>query len=202
MFDTLALFIGHEVGSTGLLALAIIACAFVFEDITTIVVGMLAAEGYLGVPLALTSLYVGILLGDTALYTIGWVARTHPRLAHYIDHDFTASFRAWLEKRYVFVIFSGHFVPGLRFTTYIASGFFKRPLREFVPMAIAGGVVLGSGLFALAYWFGSITGTWMRPLRYVVALGFVLVLVVITQKNLRRLRALDLPDTDDDTRAK
>jgi membrane protein DedA with SNARE-associated domain len=202
MFEYLTHLIVDGAGSTALLSLTIVVCALVLEDLTSVLLGMFAAEGIIGIPLALSSLLVGIVLGDTTLYSLGRFARTHPRLSHYIDHDFTASFRTWLERQYRLLVFSAHFVPGLRFTTYIASGFFKRPLREFVPMAIAGGVVLGSGLFALAYWFGSVTGAWMRPVRYVVALGFVLVLVVVTQKNLRRLRALDLPNTDDGIRAK
>lgn len=189
MFDTLATFISSESGSTGLLVLAIIACAFIFEDITTIVVGILAAEGYLGVPLALASLYVGILLGDAALYTLGWIARTHPRLAHYIDHDFTTSFRGWLEKRYLSIIFCGHFVPGLRFTTYVASGFFRRPLLLYIPTAIAGGLLLGSALFTLAYWFGSVTSEWVRPLRWVFVAAFLLTLAFASSRTLRIYRA-------------
>lgn len=174
--------IDSVVGTTILLPIAIICCALILEDLTTIIVGMLAAEGLIGIPTGLISVYIGIMLGDATLYSIGALARTHPRLAHYIDHDYTNSFKAWLERRYVFTVFSGHFVPGLRMTTYIASGFFRRPLRLFIPTAIAGGIGLGTLLFIVSYLFGSLTTTWIRPARWAIAAVFIVVLFLVAKK--------------------
>lgn len=181
--------IGGAVGSTVLLSLVIILCAFIFEDLTTVIVGVFAADGALSVPLALFSLYIGIALGDALLYSIGALARTHPRLARYVNHDFTAQFRSWLENRYPLIVFSGHFVPGLRFTTYIASGFFRYPLSNFIPPAIAGGLLLGTFLFFVSYWFGNLTSEWIGPARWGIAVIFVLVLFFIGRRNLLAYRA-------------
>jgi len=200
MLPYLSTLIGNETGSTVLLSLTIIVCAFFLEDLTAVIVGVLASAHYISIPLALASLYAGIILGDLMLYTIGVIARTHPRLAHYVDHDFTATFRSWLEKRYSFLIFSGHFIPGLRFTTYVASGFFRRPLSVFIPIAIAGGLVLGTTLFSLSYWFGTVTAAWMRPLRWICIALFLLILVFASKQSLRAMRKAVILDTDDDTR--
>lgn len=182
--------IGSAAGdSTILLVLAVILCAFLLEDVTTIIVGVLAADGVIGVPLAFLSLYVGILIGDTVLYSLGALARTHPRLAHYIDHDFTAPFRSWLQNRYALAIFFGHFVPGLRFTTYVASGFFRHRFLTFMPMAMAGGLVLVTTLFTVSYWFGSLTSRWVGPARWGIAAAFVLALFFIGRHNLQLYRA-------------
>jgi membrane protein DedA with SNARE-associated domain len=181
--------IDGAVGSMVLLPLVIILCAFIFEDLTTVVVGVLAADGIISVPIALLALYLGIALGDTTLYCVGALARSHPRLAHYIDHDFTAPFRLWLEKRYALIIFSGHFVPGLRLTSYTASGFFRYPLSAFVPPAIAGGLLLGTVLFFISYWFGSLTSEWVDSLRWGIALAFLLVLFFIGRHNVLAYRA-------------
>ncbi len=189
MLPFLSQLIDGSVNNVMLLSLAIILCAFVFEDLTTIIVGVLAADGFISIPLALLSLYVGIMLGDSTLYSIGFLARTHKRLAHYIDHDFTASFRSWLQDRYAVIIFSGHFVPGLRFTTYIASGFFRFPLSAFVPKAIAGGLLLGTILFSLSYWFGDVTSDWIGPARWGMVALFLLVLFFIGRYNLLAYRA-------------
>lgn len=180
--------IGHDSGSGLLIAAAIVVCALFFEDLTSIAVGLLAAEGYLGVPTALCSLYIGIILGDALLYTIGVLARTFPRLARYGEHEYTAGFRRWFESRDTTLIFSGHFVPGLRFTTYIASGFFRRPLSTFIPTAVAGGLILGTLLFTVSYWLGNITMTWMRPARWGIALIFLLILFFIGRRNLTTYR--------------
>ncbi len=188
MFPSISGFIGGAVDSTMLLSLAIILCAFLLEDITTVIVGVLAAAGSLSIPVAFISIYIGIALGDTALYTLGSFARTHPRLAHYIDHDFTAPFRSWLENRYSFKIFSGHFVPGLRFTTYAASGFFHLPLSAYIPMAGIGGLLLETILFTASYWFGSLTIEWIGPARWGIAGIFLLILFFIARHNILMYR--------------
>jgi len=181
--------VGGDTNSVMLLSLAIILCAFIIEDIATVVVGMLAADGIIPVPIALISLYIGIIIGDTTLYSLGWLARTHPRLAHYIEHDFTAPFRSWLERSYPFKVFSGHFVPGLRFTTFVASGFFRFPLRTYIPMAIAGGIVLMVILFSVSYWFGSVTTGWVGHARWGIAGAFLIVLFLIGRHNIMEYRA-------------
>ena len=166
MFPVLFLshFINGAVGGTFIvLAFTILLCAFVLEDATTLIVGVLAADGFIPVPLAIISIYMGIIIGDATLYSLGFLARTHPRLAHYIDHDFTAPFRKWLDNRYALTILSGHFVPGLRFTTYIASGFFRFKLSTYVLMAIIGSLLWETILFSVAFWFGSFTSEWVGP---------------------------------------
>lgn len=189
MFTFLSHFIGGEIGSTVLLPLAIILCALVLEDLTIVIVGVLAADGILPIPVAVVSLYIGAALGDTALYALGSFARTHPRLAHYIDHDFTAPFRSWLEHGYAFKVFSGHFVPGFRFTTYVASGFFRYPLSTYIPMAIAGGLTLVTILFTISYWFGSVTSGVVSHARWGIAGAFLLILFFIGRHNLKAYRA-------------
>ena len=181
-------FIGDTVGSAILLSVVIILCTACLEDLTIVVVGLLASDGIITVPVAFLSLYAGILLGDMALYCIGWFARTHPRLVQYIDHDFTAPFRSWLEDRYAFKVFSGHFIPGLRSTTFAASGFFRYPLSTFLPMAYAGGLVVEIGLFSLSYWFGGITSGWVSHLRWGIALVFILILFFLGRRNLLAYR--------------
>jgi membrane protein DedA with SNARE-associated domain len=189
MFPSISGFIGGTVDSAVLMSLAIILCAILIEDVTTVIVGVLAADNIIPVPLAVMSLYVGIIIGDAVLYSIGWLARTHPRLAHYIEHDLTAPIRSWLENRYAFKVFSGHFIPGFRFTTFVASGFFRFPLRTYMPMAIVGGLVLLSVLFSVSYWFGSITTGWVSHARWGIAAAFILALIFIGRHNIMAYRA-------------
>jgi membrane protein DedA with SNARE-associated domain len=198
MFAFLSHFAGDTVGSAMLLSLVIILCASVLEDLTIIVVGVLAADGIISVPIAFLSIYLGIILGDSLLYALGAFARSHPRLAHYIDHDFTAPFRTWLGNRYAFNIFSGHFIPGFRFTSYVASGFFRYPLSAYIPMALAGGLLLGTVLFSFSYWFGSLTSGLVTQVRWGIAGVFLLILFFIGRHNLLAYRAgKNAPDTAD-----
>jgi len=189
MLAFLSNFTGDTSTSVLLLSLAIILCAVFLEDVTTVVVGVLAADALISMPIAFISLYIGIIIGDVMFYSIGWLARTHPRLAHYIEHDFTAPFRSWLEHRYAFKVFSGHFVPGFRSTTFVASGFFRFPLRTYIPMAMAGGLVLETTLFTISYWFGSFSSKWVGEVRWGIAILFLLVLFFIGRHNLLAYRS-------------
>ncbi|NNM83675.1 hypothetical protein HKL94_00430 [Candidatus Parcubacteria bacterium] len=196
--------IGGAAGSMILLPLAVMFSAFLLEDAATIIVGVLAADGTISIPVALISLYVGILAGDIVLYSIGWLARTHPRLAHYVDHEFTAPFRTWLESRYLTIIFSGHFVPGLRLTTYIASGFFRFRLSKYISTAIVSGLLLETALFTLSYLFGSLSSSWVGEIRWGIATIFILAWLLIARHNILMYRAkksyAEIPENGVDVR--
>ncbi len=188
LLNFLTHFTADTATSEVLLSLAIVLCAMIFEDVTTVVVGVLAADGLVDVPLAFLSIYAGIAIGDTMLYSLGALARTHPRLVRYIEHDFTAPFKTWLEHGYAFKAFSGHFIPGFRITTYAASGFFRFPLKTYIPMAIAGGLILETTLFTISYWFGSFTSKWVGEVRWGIAAIFLLALFFIARHNIRAYR--------------
>lgn len=180
---------GGDAGSVFLLVAAIIACTVVFEDMLIVIAGVLAADGHISVPLAFLALYAGTIIGDVGLYSIGAYARTHPRLARYVDHDLTAPFRSWLDSRYEFAVYSGHFIPGFRFATYIASGFFGKPFTPFLRMAMVGGTILVTVLFSLSYWFGGLSAGWAAEARWGIAGIFLIILFFAGKYNLAAYRA-------------
>jgi membrane protein DedA with SNARE-associated domain len=182
-------FIGSADGSTALLSLAIMLGTFFLEDTTVVIVGMLAADGIIGVPFALFSLYAGIVVGDLALYCLGWLASTNARLARYVDHDFIAPFRAWLETRFVLTVFSARFIPGSRMPTYTASGFFRSPLSTFIFTAIVATSIWTTILFSASFWFGSLTSGWLGHVRWGIAGAFLIALFFIGRHNLLAYRA-------------
>ena len=197
----ISLIIGGAGGSAILSLLAIILGVFFLEDTTVVIVGMLAADGIISVPFALFSLYTGIIIGDTLLYCLGRLASTHPRLGQYVDHDFVAPFRLWLETRFVLTGFSARFIPGARFPAYTASGFFRSPLTTFLATAISATSIWTTVLFSASYWFGSATSEWVGSVRWSVALTFLIALFFIARHNLLSYHARKgAVDTGDDTR--
>jgi membrane protein DedA with SNARE-associated domain len=197
---SLTAFLSHFTSGTPeslmLLALAIIICTCLLEDVTIVVVGVLAADGLIPVPLALLSMYAGSLLADSGLFGLGTLARTHPRLAGYIEHDFTAPFLGWLRNRYGFIILAGHFVPGLRSMTYTASGFFRFPYLTFLPRAVISSVLVVSLLFTLSFGFGSLSAQWLGPVRWGAALAFLALLFVVGRRGLIAYRARSAPPAE------
>jgi len=182
-------FIGGALGSQILLSLVIVLCALVLEDLTIILVGVLAADGLIAIPLALFSLYVGVILGDIGFYSLGRLARTHPRLAHYVEHDLISSLGAWLKERYVFTLFSARFIPGSRIPTYATSGFFRFSFSTFLVTIIGAILVWTTALFSASYWFGSLSSKWLIHVRWGIAFLFLLALFLIARHNLLAYRA-------------
>lgn len=202
-FSFLSQFIIGSITSGALPSLAIILGVIFLEDTTTVVVGVLAADGLITIQHGLLSLYTGIVLGDIGLYCLGYLASTHPKLARYVDHDFIAPFRAWLETRFVLTVFTARFIPGARMPTYTASGFFRSPLSVFMITAIGATSIWTTFLFFASYWFGNVTTGWMGPARWGIALVFLLALFLVGRHNILAYRARrNQADTDDDTRTR
>lgn len=183
-----SLITGSAAGSV-LLSLGIILGVIFLEDTTVVVIGMLAADKLISVSHALISLYIGIAIGDIGLYFLGRFASTHPRLAKYVEHDFTAPFRAWIETRFVLTVFVARFIPGARLPTYTASGFFRSPLSIFLLTTTSATAIWTTFLFSVSYWFGNITTGWMHEARWGIALAFILTLFFIGRHNLLVYRA-------------
>ncbi|PIR83071.1 hypothetical protein COU19_02805 [Candidatus Kaiserbacteria bacterium CG10_big_fil_rev_8_21_14_0_10_56_12] len=179
----LASFIGGALGHPIVLAVTIIVGTLILEDPTIILVGVFASDGLISIPLALFSLYAGVVLGDIAFFSLGRYASTHPRFAQYVDHDYIATFRTWLETRYVLTVFSARFIPGSRLPTYAASGFFGKSFTTFFMTVILATSVWTTILFILSYWFGSVTGQWLHNERWVIAGVFIVALLFISRFN-------------------
>ncbi|MGD0192200.1 MAG: VTT domain-containing protein [Rhizomicrobium sp.] len=156
-------------------ALAIAVAVLFQEDVTTVVVGMMAADGLVPIPLAMLSLIVGTLLNDFGLYGIGRLAITHPRLHRWVEHEKRLPLRAWLNGRLIPTVMAVQFMPGLRLPTYIACGFFSLSFRRFA-IAILPAVVVWSPLaFTCSYFYGEFTakliGVWQWPIAIVAVIG-------------------------------
>ena len=176
--------IGGAIGSPVSLSLAIILGTFILEDPTAVIVGMLVANGTIGAPIALFSLYVGIIVGDIGLYCLGWFASTHPKLKLYGDHELALPFRTWLETRFILTVFWARFIPGSRLPTYAASGFFRSPFSTFILTTVVATSVWTTFLFYTSYWFGNITSEWLAYERWSIAVIFLLALFFIGRHNL------------------
>ena len=170
-----------SLGHIYLIPPAVIIGTFILEDATTMIVGVLSADGLIGIPLALVSLYLGIILGDFWLYGMGYLAANHRWAKWFVNHERYDPIRSWLEERFESAVFTSRFVPGMRLPTYTAAGFLKLPFRRFVPPVIIGTLIWTSLFFAAAYIFGNITSDWLGVWRWPTALLIILAWLGFTQ---------------------
>ncbi len=154
-----------------LMPVSIIAGTWILEDLTTILVGILAADGLIKIGVALIALWIGIITGDYGLYFLGMLAKTHPRIRRFVEHERLLPIRRRLERNLREVVISTRFIPGLRLPTYVACGFFRMPFWEFAQSVVLATLIWTTGLFAVAYLFGQSTSDWLGFWRWPIAIG-------------------------------
>jgi len=181
--------IDGAVGSMIVLPLMIIIGSLFSEDATSIVIGILAADGALSIPIALSSLFIGIIIGDSGIYFLGRLASSYPLLGRFVDHDFLVPFRDWIKRRFVLTVFSACFIPGTRFLTYISCGFFHTRFSVFLLTAVVSTTIWTTIIFSASYLFGSVSSGWLSHIRWGIAIVFLLSLFFVGRHNIRAYRA-------------
>jgi membrane protein DedA with SNARE-associated domain len=156
----------------------IIFATFVLEDAATVLAGMQAADGSLSVPLALGSLYVGIVLGDLGLYGLGRLAALVPFVRRLLPPQRTEAVRAWLQGRVFRVVLVSRFLPGVRLPTYTTCGYLRASLRQFALATMIATLFWTSGLFALSMRAGSFLLAHFGVWRWAGAVGLVVFMIL------------------------
>lgn len=166
-------------GNKLLQASAVIAGTFILEDAATLLAAMQVASGALSLPLALGSLYAGIVLGDLGLYGLGWLSgknewarRLVPKQRRDLGHD-------WVKQRVFPLVVISRFVPGLRLPTYTTLGFLHAPLVQFALAAIAATLVWTSGLFFISLHLGVLMMRYLGIWRWAGLAVFLLIIITV-----------------------
>lgn len=171
-------------------AIAIIIGTFILEDAATILAAIDAAGGGIAIWLALTSLYVGVVLGDLGLYGLGRLAAILPWLHRWVGEGRIRRGQEWLRRRpgrLFKVVFVCRFMPGLRLPAYTACGFLGASFRQFALGAILAVLVWTSMLFAVSLRLGSFLMSHYGAWRWAGIAGF-LVVVVVAGRVVARIR--------------
>jgi membrane protein DedA with SNARE-associated domain len=166
-------------GSKPVQAATIIIGTFILEDAATLLAAMQVATGALSLPLALVSLYTGIVLGDLGLYGLGFLSafnglakRLVPARRRDLGHD-------WVSTRIFSLVVVSRFVPGLRLPTYTTLGFLRAPLGKFTVAAVGATLVWTSGLFYVSLKLGGLMMRYLGVWRWAGLVIFVIILVIV-----------------------
>ncbi len=177
---------GHD---SALQAAIIILGTFVLEDAATVLAAMQAQAGAISLPLALGSLYAGIVLGDLGLYGLGALSGKVPMIARWISPARKRVGRDWLGDKVFQVVFVSRFVPGARLPTYTACGFLHAGLGRFALAAIVATLIWTSLLFGVSLKVGALLMQYLGAWRWAGAVGFVVVLILIGRAAARLVEA-------------
>ena len=159
-------------------AVSIVIGTFILEDAATVLAAMQVEAGGLSASLALSSLYLGIVLGDLGLYGLGRLSSIVPWVRRVLPPPNAAAMRAWLEARVFQVVLISRFLPGLRLPTYLACGFLRASLGQFASAAVIATLCWTSLLFGISLKVGQLLIQHFGVWRWAGAAGFAAFIVV------------------------
>jgi membrane protein DedA with SNARE-associated domain len=172
-------FLGAAAGSPPLEFTVILVGTFILEDAATLLAAMQVAAGAVSLPLALASLYAGIILGDIGLYGLGrlsahnrWAKRLVGKRRQDLGHE-------WVRRRVVPTVLVARFVPGLRLPTYTTLGFLRAPFVPFALTATGATLIWTSGLFFVSLKLGHLMLHYLGPWRWAGFAVFGILLLVV-----------------------
>ncbi|HET9018494.1 MAG TPA: VTT domain-containing protein [Acetobacteraceae bacterium] len=160
-------------------AALIILGTFVLEDAATVLAAMHAQSGGIAIPVALCSLYAGIVLGDLGLYGLGALSAKIPWLARLVTQRRMRQGRDWLDGRVFQVVFVSRFIPGARLPTYTACGFLGADWRRFALAAVVATLIWTSLLFGVSLKVGALLMQYLGAWRWLGGIGFALVVILL-----------------------
>ena len=175
--------------ATGLLLIllmSLIAVAtLISEDLACVGAGLLAARGQMSFLAATSGAFVGILVGDLALFVAGRLlgrAAVRRRPLRWMFSETTlARASRWFQQRGMAAIFISRFMPGMRLPTYFAAGVVGTSLPRFAlwfalagllwtPALVGASMVLGEQMLESVTWLQEHTLTTLAALLAVMLL--------------------------------
>lgn len=129
------------------------------EEVPIATAGILSARGAMGPGIALLACLVGALLGDCAMFAIGYhfghnLLKDHPKLARFLHADREARFEQMIHQHGLKVLFVARFMVGVRSPVYLSAGILRIRFRRFLMMDLLCATTVVGIVFALAFFFG------------------------------------------------
>ncbi|MHC0053567.1 VTT domain-containing protein [Actibacterium sp. D379-3] len=144
---------------------------FLHEDVAIFTGAMLVVEYGLPVWLALGAIFLGMIVSDFWLYSVGNLASRNVRLRRMIGGQRIERLRIWVESNAGPLIVIARALPGLMFPVYIACGMFRVPLRRFGLLTVLTALLYLPVVFYLVRTFGGAVLSWLGTWSWIAALA-------------------------------
>ena len=145
---------------------AIALATLVSEDLACIAAGILASRGALTLIWAVTASFLGIFLGDVALYALGRIGgiallRRAP-FCWLIKENQIVQAEELFRQNGAKLIFSSRLLPGSRLPIYAAAGVLNYPFFRFILFMAIAGMSSAFILVILSFKMGEVVSDWLR----------------------------------------
>lgn len=170
-------FLGPLASDPLTISLALGLFTFVLEDAATTIGALLASMHVVPVPYVLTSLYIGIVLGDFGLYWLGWLAARNEWARKFVSEERMVRAQQWLDGRLLSTLIGVRFAPGIRLPTYTGAGFLGVSFPRFAGVVLVAAAIWTFGLFGVVFFFGQMFLEAAGPWAVGVGIGITVVVI-------------------------
>lgn len=148
---------------------------FVLEDPATLAAAYFSSQNVVSPVAGFLAVYLGIILGDLALYFLGRYSYKISWLQKFSEKSSVKKVSEKIEGRVIEVVLLSRFIPGARLPTYFAFGLFRVPFRLFCFGVLVAVTIWSNILFWCSYYFGVVLESYQALL---AILGLYLLLIV------------------------
>ena len=128
------------------------------EEVFIVGAGVLSAQGELRPEFAFAATLLGALVGDAAMYGIGYrfgrILHRHPKLSKLFGADREKNFERAVERHGFKVLLMARFMVGVRGPVYLAAGAVRMPFFKFLLWDLVCATLVVGLFFGLAFFFG------------------------------------------------
>ncbi|MCY1076626.1 DedA family protein [Archangium lansingense] len=175
------------------------------EELVMITGGLVVAHSGASLMTMVLAAYLGIVVGDSALYRIGRSLGprvfSHPKMARMLTPARIELLQKMFARRGAVAVFLARFLPGLRAPAFLLAGATGLPYRRFVLADATAAWVPALGMTWLGFRFGPQVLTdvqgglrWLLLAAVVVALGVLSVRWVRRRVAVRTTRVVQAPE--------
>lgn len=111
--------------------LIVFLATLVHEDSAIVSGAYLMHSHAMTMPVAMTTLMMGVIAGDLGIYGLGILAARVVPLRRFVLNRVTPSRREWLDRNLMSTLVACRLAPGLLFPTFLTCGFLSVPFRRF-----------------------------------------------------------------------
>lgn len=133
-----------------LLVPTIILATFILEDLATVTVALLSSRMLIDSPTALTSVVLGTILGDLALYAVARWAGHRPLARRWLGKAALAKALDWMRRNALLMVVLARFTPGLRLPVFAGVGTIGMPFPPFAATVVVTTLIWTPGLWFAA----------------------------------------------------
>jgi membrane protein DedA with SNARE-associated domain len=170
------------------------------EEVPIVLAGVLSSQGHFDPWLAFVVCVVGALLGDSAMYWIGFhfgpgLVNRHPLLSRWLGATRHEKFDEAVSRHMFKVMALARFMVGVRGPVYLSAGIVRAPFRRFVLCDLVCATMVVGTFFWSAYLFGDQITKLLKDAEWALTMTVILLALIAALWWLRRKKQPVIDET-------